>query len=256
MSAPVEKSIELNAVPNLRHGFFGRRGGVSTGVYASLNMALASDDDMNLVASNRTHALESLGFPGAALVGLTQVHSSEVVALSVAPAPGILPKADALVTKVPGLALSILTADCVPILFVDPVSGVIGAAHAGWKGAMGGVIANTVAAMTALGARPQNIRAAIGPAISGDNYEVGPQFAADLLARHPGAAKRITKQEGAREHFDLPGFVSDQLAAAGVGKIERVGGCTYARPELYFSHRRATHAGATTGRQMAVIGLV
>ena len=157
--------------------------------------------------------------------------------------------------RIPGLALGILTADCTPILFADAQAGVIGAAHAGWKGAMGGIAEATVAAMVDLGARPERIVAAIGPTISLQNYEVGPQFAADLLRDHRDAENRIARPAGGREHFDLPGFVFDHLMAAGVGVVDDLGLCTYAEPKKYFSHRYATHHQTTAGRQLSVIGL-
>ncbi|MDP1730067.1 MAG: peptidoglycan editing factor PgeF [Devosia sp.] len=255
MSAPFEQSPALAAIPGLRHGFFGRRGGVSTGIFASLNMSETSGDKLNLVAINRAHALESLGFTASSLVTLAQVHSSMVIALSGPPSEGERPEGDAMVTNVPGLALGILTADCAPILLADPEAGVIGAAHAGWKGAVEGIAHATVRAMAGLGADPARIVAAIGPAISLSNYEVGPQFAAELLARHGDAANRIGRPTGGREHFDLPGFVFDQLHGAGVGLVNDLGICTHADPRRYFSHRRATLEGSTTGRQIALIGL-
>lgn len=160
-----------------------------------------------------------------------------------------------MVTNVSGVTLGILTADCVPILLADPRAGIVGAAHAGWKGAAAGIVAATVDAMIGLGADPAHIIAAVGPAISLANYEVGPQFAANLFARHPQAENRIMRPNGGREHFDLPGFVGDQLRGAGIGHIHDLGICTYADSDRYFSHRRATHEGTTTGRQIALIGL-
>jgi YfiH family protein len=190
------------------------------------------------------------------LMTLTQMHSSRVLTLERPLAPGQHPEADAMVTALPGLALGILTADCAPILLADPVAGVIGAAHAGWKGAISGILANTVAAMEALGASRQHIVAAIGPTISLENYEVGPDFVANLLAQHRDAANRVSRPPGGREHFDLPGFVFDQLHHCEVGLVHDTGLCTYGAPKQYFSHRRATHEGTTTGRQIAVIARV
>ena len=156
----------------------------------------------------------------------------------------------------PGLVLGILTADCAPILLADPEAGVIGAAHAGWKGAAGGIAYATVLAMVALGADPRDIRAAIGPTISGANYEVGPEFAAASRSRqHPHAAVRISRPDGRPRAFRPPGFVADQLLGAGVGLVDDLRLCTYADPRRYFSHRYATHEGTTTGRQIALIGL-
>ena len=218
-------------------------------------MSEAGGDDLNLVASNRAQAVESLGFPAKSLATLRQVHSNSVVAVAMAAAAGEMPAADAMVTNVPGLVLGILTADCAPILLADAQAGVIGAAHAGWKGAVGGIVKATVLAMVGLGADPARVVAAIGPTISAANYEVGPQFAADLLAQHPQAASRIARPNGGREHFDLPGFIADQLRGAGVGRVHDMGICTYADPKRYFSHRRATHEGTVTGRQIALIAL-
>jgi YfiH family protein len=255
MTIPFEQSRALAAMPSVRHGFFGRRGGVSTGLYASLNMSETSGDKLNLVAANRAHAVESIEFQPSSLVTLRQVHANTVVALTGPPNDTELREGDAMVTNVPGLVLGILTADCAPILFADPQVGVIGAAHAGWKGAVGGIGQATVRAMVGLGADPSRIVAAIGPAISLNNYEVGPQFAEDLLAQYRDAGNRVSTPAGGREHFDLPGFVFDQLHGAGVGLVNDLGICTYADPKRYFSHRRATHEGSTTGRQIALIGL-
>jgi hypothetical protein len=255
MSIPFEQSPALADLPELRHGFFGRRGGVSTGAFASLNMSMNSGDSLNLVAINRAQAVEVLGFPTASLATVRQVHSSAVVVVTGAPTGGPPAEADALVTNIRGIVLGILTADCAPILLADPEAGVIGAAHAGWRGATSGIVGATVHSMVGLGADPSRIVAAIGPTISGANYEVGAEFAANLLAQHPEAASRIDKPTGGREHFDLPGFVADQLRNAGVRLVHEMGICTYADPERYFSHRRATHEGSTTGRQIALIGL-
>lgn len=252
MNPLTEQSPALAAIDGLRHGFFGRRGGKSTGVYAGLNVSDAGGDDPATVASNRALVTDAIGLPH--LFILKQVHSARVVTVTEPPA-GPRIEADALVTDRPGHALAILSADCTPILLADPAARIIGAAHAGWRGAVDGVMANTVAAMQALGADPARIVAAIGPTISSPNYEVGPQFMADFLALHPNGAHYFTTPENGREHFDLPAFVIDQLLATGIGKVERIGGCTYADPERYFSHRYATHQGTTTGRQVAVVGL-
>jgi YfiH family protein len=254
MSIPFATSPVLAALPNIRHGFFGRRGGVSTGIYASLNMSETGGDKPAMVASNRAEAAAMLGFSTIALATITQVHSSRVVTLKSPLAAGERPEADGIVTALPSIALGILTADCAPILFADPVAHVIGAAHAGWKGAIDGILANTVAAMVALGANPSRIIASIGPTISLQNYEVGPEFAESLLLQHRDASNRIARPNGGREHFDLPGFVFDQLHHAGVGLVNDLAVCTYAEPKRYFSHRFATHQQATTGRQIALIG--
>lgn len=256
MSIPFEQSETLAGLPGVRHGFFGRRGGVSTGAFASLNMSESTGDGPHLVARNRASAVETIGFSSNSLAVARQVHSTTVITLSRPPSADERSEADAMVSNVPGLVLGILTADCAPIVLADPEAGVIGAAHAGWKGAVGGIAEATVDAMIQLGARRARIVAAIGPTISLQNYEVGPQFAADLLARHGRAADHIARPAGDREHFDLPGFIVDRLEDAGVGYITDLGICTYAEPEHYFSHRRATHEGTATGRQIALIGLL
>jgi YfiH family protein len=255
MSIPFETSRALERLTGIRHGFFGRRGGVSTGEFASLNVSASAGDKLNHVAQNRAQIAGLLGFSSEQLVTVKQVHSVTVLEVTRQPSPDDMPEADALVTRVHGLALGILTADCTPILFADPEARVIGAAHAGWKGATGGIAEATVAAMVDLGARPDRIVAAIGPTISGPNYEVGPEFAANLLREHRDAENRITRANGGREHFDLPGFVFDNLMAAGVSVVDDLGICTYAEPKKYFSHRYATHKGINTGRQLSVIGL-
>lgn len=255
MTIPFEQSRSLARLPGIRHGFFGRRGGTSTGLYASLNASEASEDRPSSVARNRADIAALLGFAPEALVGLRQVHSVTVLEVTRRPAAGERPEADAVVTRVPGLALGILTADCTPILFADAEAGVVGAAHAGWKGAVGGIAEATVAAMADLGARPDRIVAAIGPTISLPNYEVGPEFAANLLREHRDAENRIARSGGGREHFDLPGFLFDHLMAAGVGIVDDLKLCTYAEPKKYYSHRYATHQGAVAGRQLSVIGM-
>lgn len=255
MSIPFDLSRPLERLSGIRHGFFGRRGGVSTGDFASLNVSESLGDKPQHVAENRAQIAGILGFSPEALVTMKQVHSVTVLEVTRQPAPGERPEADAFVTRVRGLALGILTADCSPILFADAEAGVIAAAHAGWKGATGGIAEATVAAMVDLGARPDRIVAAIGPTISAGNYEVGPDFARDLLATHRDAANRISRPTGGREHFDLPGFVFDHLANAGIGLVDDLDLCTYAAPKRYFSHRWATHKAVPTGRQLSVIGL-
>ena len=256
MSLPFEQSPLFTGVPGLRHGFFGRRGGHSTGDFASLNISERVGDKPQFVAANRADILDSLDLATATVAQLTQVHSNSVVTLTDRHQAATRPEADAIVTATPGVLLGIQTADCAPILLADPQAAVIGAAHAGWKGALSGVIGNVVDAMVRLGARPQRIIAAIGPTISLDAYEVGPDFVANLLQQHRDASNRVMTPPSGREHFDLPGFVFDQLIEAGVGKVNDLGRCTYGNPKHYFSHRRATHEGKPTGRQIAMIGLV
>lgn len=247
-----ETASALAAIPAIRHGFFGRSGGVSTGDFAGLNVSWSVGDDPLVVEQNRRRVEEAIG--AGKLVILRQVHSARVETVT-GPVNPSSREADAMVTATPGLALAILTADCTPILFADPAAGVIGAAHAGWRGAVDGVVDNVVAAMTALGADPARIRAAYGPTISGPNYEVGEGFKRDFLVLHPDGGRHFHTPPRGQPHFDLPGFVEARLRAAGVTTIERVGACTYAHPERYFSHRHATHRGTRTGRQIAVIGL-
>ena len=247
--------LTSDALERLPHGFFGREGGESTGDFATNNMSIAIGDDPVVVNHNRNAACMQLGFHGRQLVLLKQVHSARVVALTERPDPERAMEADGIVTKHHGLILGILTADCAPILLADHEAKVIGAVHAGWKGAADDIVYSAILAMVGLGADPKNIRAAIGPTISAANYEVGPEFAANLVAKHPAAASRISKPDGGREHFDLPGFIADQLKGAGVGFVADCQTCTYADPKAYFSHRRATHEGMRTGRQIALIGL-
>lgn len=255
MHTPFEQSDTLRAITTLRHGFFGRQGGHSEGEFGSNNMSIAVGDKPHLAEANRSGAAQKLGYLRRNLYLLKQVHSADVRVLTEYPDNDLPVDADAMVTKLPTLALGILTADCTPMLFADAEAGVIGAAHAGWRGALDGICGATVKAMVALGADPARIVAAIGPTISGENYEVGPQFMTDFVAIQPDGWRHFSMPPGKRAHFDLPGFVETQLRASGVGTIERVGGCTYANPDRYFSHRHATHQGTKTGRQIAIIGL-
>lgn len=249
---PYETSAALGALPGLRHGFFGRTGGVSSGDFAGLNVSTSVGDDPEAVAANRQTVTDAMAIGPIAI--LKQTHSTRVQTITGTIDPGTI-DADAMVTAIPGMALGILTADCTPILFADPETRIIGAAHAGWRGAVEGIIGNTIAAMAALGATPSRIVAAYGPTIHGENYEVGDQFKADFLALHPTGEAHFHAPPGGNAHFDLPGFVAAQLTAVGIGTIEQVGACTYAHPDRYFSHRYATHQRTRTGRQIAVIGL-
>jgi YfiH family protein len=254
MPAPYHISKVLADV-RLHHGFFGREGGRSKGELASNNMSISVGDNPDLVVSNRSSAAYAMGEHGIKdLVVFKQVHSTTVVTLTDRP-QGVV-EADAMVTNRSDLLLGILTADCAPVLFADPDAGIVGAAHAGWKGAAGGIVNGTVLAMVGLGADPGNIRAAIGPTISSRNYEVGPETAAQIVALDKAAAAHISIPEGkTREHFDIPGLLMEQLFGAGVGLVSDLGMCTYASPGVFFSHRYATHHGTTTGRQIAIIGL-
>jgi len=254
MTVAPEQAESFTAAGIVRHGFFGRQGGVSTGEFAGLNVSYATGDDAAAVDRNRRIVADSLG--GGPLVTLRQVHSSRVVTVEAGALPGPATEADALVTRRADVLLGILTADCAPLLLLDPHAGVIGAAHAGWRGAVEGILDNTVAAMEALGAQRRRIHLEIGPTISGRNYEVGEAFKDNVLAAPPHAGPAFATPPGGRPHFDLPGFLlreAARLGLAGVGNLDR---CTYAHPERYFSHRHATHRGTRTGRQIAVIGLV
>lgn len=248
---------ELGSHGHIRHRFFTREGGVSEGLYASLNGGLGSDDDQARVAENRARMSAQFDLPPERLVGLYQVHSAHVVVVEAPIALPDRPKADAMVTRVPGLALGIATADCGPILFADPENRVVGAAHAGWKGALGGVAEATVAAMERLGAERARIVAVLGPTIAQAAYEVGPDFLARFRAEVPEADAYLGA--GARpDHaqFDLPAFILARLRACGVGEASSVGLCTYADPQRFFSFRRTTHRREPDyGRQISAIAL-
>ena len=252
MTPRFDTSPNLAALPAIRHGFFGRKGGVSVGDYATLNMSTASGDDPAFVTENRRRVLAAIGATDAALTIPRQSHSSIVQTVTATLSHGA--EGDALVTRTPGLALGILTADCTPILLADPTTGTIGAAHAGWKGAAGGIAQAVVMAMVSLGARRDTIVAAIGPTISAANYEVGANFRADFLAAQPDAEEFFSEGYGNKAHFDLPAYVASQLRGAGV-TTENLDLCTYAHPDRFFSHRYATHQGTGAGRQLAVITL-
>ena len=228
--------ITADSLRGVTHGFFTREGGVSAGLYAGLNGGPGSGDDPASVAENRRRIAERLG--AAHLVSLHQVHSAQVASVT-GPWPGERPRADAMVTDRPGLALGVLTADCAPVLFADAEAGVVGAAHAGWKGALAGVLEATVAAMAALGAEPARIVAAVGPAISQRAYEVGPEFLERFVTCDPDY-RRHFDERAARPRFDLRGFIGARLLAAGVGQIELLDHDTCAEDELFFSFRRST----------------
>ena len=251
---PVEviRATALHAIP---HGFLGRRGGVSTGIHAGLNVGWGSDDERAAIAENRRRAVESV-LPGAALVTVHQVHSPDVVTVTAPWPDDSRPKADALVTNRPGLLLGILTADCAPVLLADVQAGVIGAAHAGWKGALAGVTDSTIAAMEALGARRERIAAAIGPCIAQANYEVDDDFEARFVVADTFNARFFKMGREGHAWFDLEGYVAMRLEAAGVGTLEKLGLDTYADEPRFYSYRRATHRSEPGyGREIAVIGL-
>lgn len=238
----------------LRHGFFTRRGGASSGVFAGLNCGTGSSDQTEVVAINRRRVADALEVPPEALAAVHQVHSADVVTVT-----GPLqdrPRADAMVTATPGLALSVLTADCQPVLFADIGAGVIGAAHAGWRGALDGVLEATLDAMEALGADRANTVAVIGPTISQRAYEVGPEFFDAFMADDLANARFFAGGEGDRLLFDLPGFGLHRLRRAGIGAAEWTRYCTYSDSQRFFSYRRTTHAReADYGRLISAIRL-
>ncbi len=246
--------ITAPALRPIRHGFFGRSGGASSGVFQGLNCGHGSSDQHEAVSINRGRVAQAMEVAPEALVGVHQVHSADVVTVTGPLDP--VPKADALVTATPGIALSVLTADCQPVLLADPKAGVIGAAHAGWKGALAGILEATVEAMEALGAKRDGMVAVIGPTISQRAYEVGPDFFEDFLAQDPSAARFFAAGQGDRMLFDLPGFGLFRLRNAGVGQAEWTRHCTYSDPERFFSYRRSVHAReADYGRLIATIRL-
>ena len=239
---------------DIPHGFLGRAGGVSEGIVAGLNTGWGSGDDREAIAENRRRAVDAV-LPNARLVTVHQVHSALAVEAGDWPDDG-RPHADALVTDRPGVLLGILTADCAPILLADREAGVVGAAHAGWRGALTGVGEATVAAMEQLGARRERIAAAIGPCIAARHYEVDRDFRALLTGYVPENERFFSDGPAGKPHFDLEAYVAARLAAAGVKTIETMGLDTYALPERYFSYRRATHQGEPDyGRQISLIGL-
>ena len=243
-------------VPGVAHGFFGRQGGVSDGIYASLNCGPGSGDERAKVIENRRRAMETFA-PGTSLVTLYQIHSPDTVTVTDPWDIGAPPHADAMVTNRPHLALGILTADCAPVLLGDGEAGVIGAAHAGWKGALDGVIGATVAAMEKLGAARRRIVAAIGPCISQASYEVDSEFRGRFLAAESSHARFfVRKGREGHFHFDLEGFAAARLHDAGIANIEKLSACTYARSADFFSFRRATHCGEHDyGREISTIVL-
>ena len=245
--------LTSDALP-VRHGFFTRKGGASSGIFSGLNCGTGSSDLAEAVQINRTRVAEAMGLTLAELVTVHQVHSPDVVTVTAATEARV--PADAMVTATPGLALGILTADCQPALFCDPVAGVIGAAHAGWRGTRDGVLEATVAAMVALGATAGNIRAVIGPTISQAAYEVGPEFFEAFTDDDRTNARFFAQGQGDRMLFDLPAFGLSRLRAAGVGHAEWTRHCTYADPDRFFSFRRTTHLReADYGRLISVIRL-
>jgi YfiH family protein len=248
----IVRALALDEIP---HGFFGRSGGVSTGAVAGLNCGLGSGDDPKAVETNRRIAADTI-LAGAPLASVHQIHSPTAVIVTSAAPYAERPQADALVTDRPDLLLGIVTADCAPVLLADRDAGVVGAAHAGWRGAMAGVTEQAIAAMISLGARIDRIAAAVGPCIAPASYEVDHAFSDRLLADDPGNERFFAEGQGGKPHFDLEAYVAARLAAAGVKRIETVGLDTYALEDRFYSYRRATHRiEPTYGRQLSLIGI-
>lgn len=247
--------ITASALDGIRHGFFTRKGGASSGVYAGLNCGGGSDDQADAVAMNRARMAAAMGAEPVDIAGVHQVHSPDVVTVT-EPQTGDRPKADGLVTNTPGIVLTVLTADCEPVLFADREAGVVGAAHAGWRGAIEGVLEATVDAMVALGATRENIHAVIGPTISQPNYEVGPEFMERFMDEDPENGRFFAGGTGDRVQFDLPAFGLHRLREAGVGHAEWTRHCTYADPARFYSYRRSVHRNeADYGRLISAIRL-
>ena len=250
--------IEGLLADGIRHGFYTRQGGVSDGVYEGLNCGFGSDDAPEHVAQNRALVSADFGLPETALVTAYQHHSADVIVADEPWPREDAPRGDGIVTKVPGLALGVLTADCAPVLFVDPVAGVIGAAHAGWRGAFGGVLQNTVDAMVGLGAQRERVVAGVGPALGLQNFEVGDEFVETFLKANADFAGFFARpNESQKAHFDLAGFALFQLQSSGIQAAFTIERCTYEEDALFYSYRRNTHQGAMDyGRQISVIALV
>jgi hypothetical protein len=247
--------ITADALSGLRHGFFTRRGGASSGVFRGLNCGTGSTDQSEAVAINRDRVAAAMDVAPEALVGVHQVHSADVVRVDHIPTAD-KPKADALVTATPGILLSVLTADCQPVLFADPEAQVIGAAHAGWKGAVGGVLEATIDAMVDLGAHPAGIIAVIGPSISQSAYEVGPEFFETVLAADEYNGRFFANGNDDHYHFDLPAYGLHRLRNAGVRHAEWTRHCTYSDPDRFYSYRRSVHQKeADYGRLISCIRL-
>lgn len=256
MTAP-HRAPALAGLAGIRHAFFTRAGGVSAGIYASLNAGLGSRDAPENVVQNRARMAAALGVAPQALFTCQQVHSADAIAIAAPFGADARPRADGMATATPGLALAVSTADCSPVLFADPVARVVGAAHAGWRGALAGVTDATIAAMQSLGAARPRILAAIGPMIRQDSYEVGLDLKGRFIAADAANARFF--RDGAREAhflFDLAGYVAARLAAAGLARIEDIGACTYADVEHFFSYRRMTHRNEPDyGRHLSAIVL-
>ena len=251
MTLEILRSDDLPA----HHGFFTRKGGQSLGVYAGLNCGLGSSDNREAVLSNRACVADAMQVNPVALQSVHQIHSADVVTLTASTDRDAV-QADAMVTATKGIALGILTADCAPILFHDPHATVIGAAHAGWKGAIGGITQATLAAMEALGARRENITAVVGPTISQRAYEVGQEFFDEFIAVDTDYTRFFAQGAGDRMQFDLPSFCLHQLRASGIGHATWTGHCTYSDPDRFYSYRRTCHQNEVDyGRLISTVRL-
>ncbi len=245
--------IKADNLSNAKHGFFTRLGGTSEGIYEGLNCGLGSNDDKTNVAMNREMVSETFDLDTSKLLSVYQVHSPDVVTVT-SPFKSEPPKCDAMVTASKGLALGILTADCAPVLFEDTEAGIVGAAHSGWRGAIGGVLESTIAAMVDLGASREQIAASVGPCISQAAYEVGPEFVDEFVDHDPSFSQYFANGTADRALFDLPRFVLDRLRASGLENVAWTGHCTYSDPEKFFSYRRTCHNSEPDyGRLISVI---
>lgn len=248
------QAANLARLDGVRHGFFTRAGGVSSGLYAGLNCGIGSQDETATVLENRARVARHLGARLPEVVTLYQVHSALALVVTDPVPRANLPRADAIVTQTRGLAIGVLTADCTPVLLADSQAGVVAAAHAGWRGAAGGVLEAAIAAMEELGAARNRIAAAVGPTISQDNYEVGADFELALAAADVESAEFFAPGANGKAHFDLPGYVTHRLRRAGLRDIERQTLCTYGHEAELYSYRRATHrAEPDYGRQISAI---
>lgn len=247
--------IQSGVLGNVAHGFFGRKGGVSTGIYAGLNVGLGSEDAGESVIANRLMGVQSV-LPGAILSRVHQFHSADVVQVDNTISQDDPPHGDAMVTDQPNVLLGIVTADCLPVLFTDSEAGVIGAAHAGWKGAIHGVLENTIAAMEKLGAQADRISCATGPCISQKSYEVDEGFFRNFVEHAAANERFFANGKASHYQFDIEGYVAARLAAAGIRTVECLGEDTYSQPDRFFSFRRSCHMGELGyGRQLSLIGL-
>jgi YfiH family protein len=254
MPSPLEAE-NLKRLPGIRHGFFTRQGGVSQGIYASLNCGSGSDDDPERVLENRKRVTRHLGGTYEDVVTLYQEHGTTALGVSGPVARSALPRADAIISATPGLVIGVLTADCAPVLLADPDARVVATVHAGWRGAVAGIIDSAISEMERLGARRERVSAAVGPCINQTAYEVGPEFEAQFLSRDPASSRFFGRRDqGSRPHFDLPGFVVQRLRVAGIGHVLGISTCTYENESLFFSYRRKTQRHEPDyGRQISAI---